>query len=199
MKQSAVAYYIYKEFYSRAAQAKNNEVTADASRLTNIQFRKSVADLFSDPQGKAVVSEKRGLKAEYFNSRGFAKDKRIEEKVDSRVDFDFGEGSPQEKIGKEEFAIRWTGSLVVPETGEYEITLDTPNGVKIWLNDYSKPFIDAWVASSGQESKATYFSDWWASLSASVGVFQIQTEKRFYQTFMETTRPDQPGDPLPDS
>ena len=52
---------------------------------------------------------------------------------DAVVAFDFGAASPDaEKIKAEEFAIRWEGSLLAPETGDYELIVDTKNGARLW-------------------------------------------------------------------
>ncbi len=153
---SAVAHYILKEFYSPAAQSRLHPIRVEVSRLTVRQFRVSIADLLSDPQGKAILSDQRGLKAEYFYTRNF-KQSKIPGRVDPSINYDYGEESPDKNLRKEEFSIRWKGSLIAPETGEYEIVMKTPNGVKLWLNDNSKPLIDGWVASGMRELKTTIF------------------------------------------
>jgi mono/diheme cytochrome c family protein len=143
-----VAQYIYDSFYSEIAQARNRPPKIEFSRLTVRQYEHSVADLFRSFRGWADNKPERGLKAEYFNSRGFNRDKRVIERIDGVVDFDFGEESPEkDKIGKDEFAIKWQGSLIAPETGVYDFILKTDNGVKLWINDDETPLIDAWVRS----------------------------------------------------
>ncbi|MFG0332266.1 MAG: PA14 domain-containing protein, partial [Maioricimonas sp. JB049] len=47
----------------------------------------------------------------------------------------------------EEFSIRWQGSIMAPETGNYEFILEVNNGARLWVNDGSTPLIDAWVKS----------------------------------------------------
>ena len=67
---------------------------------------------------------------------------------DPVVHFNFGDKSPEkDKIGIEEFAGKWEGSLYAPETCEYEMILRTENGAKLFLNDNGEPLIDAWVRS----------------------------------------------------
>ncbi|MCA9053756.1 MAG: DUF1592 domain-containing protein [Planctomycetaceae bacterium] len=144
----AVAQYVYDAFYSEIAQARNRPARVEFSRLTVRQYENAVADLFRSFRAWGDVKEQRGLKAQYFNSSGFAGDKKVIERLDATVDFDFGEGSPDgEKIGKDEFAIKWEGSLIASETGVYEFIIRTDNGAKLWLNDERDPLIDAWVRS----------------------------------------------------
>jgi hypothetical protein len=152
----AVAEYIYDAFYSPVAQARNKPPRVELSRLTVRQYQNAVADLIGSFTGASRWDERRGLDAEYFDSKNFQRDKRVIERVDVRVDFDFGEASPGEKIGIEEFAMKWQGSLLAPDTGEYEIIVRTDNGARLWVNDRETALIDAWVRSGNDtEFRAT--------------------------------------------
>ncbi len=143
----AVAAYIYDAFYSPVAQARNKPARVALSRLTVRQYQNTITDLIGSFTGTNKLDDRHGLDAEYFNSRSFRRDKRIIERVDSTVDFDFGEGSPNEKFGKEEFSMNWNGSIIAPETGEYEFIVHTENGARLWVNDREDALIDAWVRS----------------------------------------------------
>jgi hypothetical protein len=155
---AAVARYIYDSFYSREARLRKNPPRIELLRLTNRQYVNSVADLLKHFTGKdGALTEERGLKATYFHAREFNGEKKLFERVDRQVNFDFSEGSDGEKLsGTNGFSIHWRGSLIAEETGEYEFILKTPNGARLWVNDEEEPLIDAWVA-SGQvtEQKAT--------------------------------------------
>lgn len=144
----AVAQYIYDRFYSEIAQYRNRPASIDLSRLTVRQYENSVADLLRSFRGWSGWNNDRGLKAEYFNARNFSRDKRVIERRDAVVDYDFGEESPEaEKIGKEEFAIKWEGSLLAPETGIYEFVIHTENAARLFVNNTQVPVVDAWVRS----------------------------------------------------
>ncbi len=57
---------------------------------------------------------------------------------------------------REQFSIRWDGSVVAPETGEYEFIVRTENAIRLWVNDMKKPLIDATVKSgSDNEYRAS--------------------------------------------
>ena len=45
------------------------------------------------------------------------------------------------------FAIRWEGSVLAPETGDYEFIVRTEHSARLWVNDLKKPLIDRWVKS----------------------------------------------------
>lgn len=151
-----VAQYIYDAFYSLDAQVRRNPTRIELARLTVGQYRNTIADLIGSFTGleKAPEKEEHGLKAEYFNDgRGFNKDKRVLERTEQRVEIRFaGKDKPNDKIDKEEYAIRWSGSVCAPETGDYDFIMQTANGARLWVNDRDKPLIDGWVR-SGDEQK----------------------------------------------
>ena len=91
------------------------------------------------------------MKGKYFNARNFRGDKKVIERIDPQVAFEFGGESPDPaKIGKDEFAIQWQGGVMAEETGEYEFCLKADNGARLWVNDMDKPLIDAWVKSGDE-------------------------------------------------
>jgi hypothetical protein len=150
-----VALYIYHEFYSPMARAKLNPPKRDFVRLTNRQFRESVADVIGSFVQPIPFGEGTGLAARYFDSDGMNKRARRKfEREDRAIDFDFGELAPMEPsitsdfIGpslpaptedgrpmkRDQFSIEWQGSLLAPETGWYEFRIKTRNGVRLYLN-----------------------------------------------------------------
>ena len=44
-----------------------------------------------------------------------------------------------DKIEPHEFSIRWNGSLLAPETGEYEFVVRTEHAARLWVNDTKQP------------------------------------------------------------
>src|SRR5882762_7723696 len=94
---AAVARYIYDNFYSRVARLRSNKAPrVELARLTNRQYLNSVADLLQTFMGKeSGQSDQRGLQATYYNSKGFGEGKKVIERVDREVNFDFGEKSPE--------------------------------------------------------------------------------------------------------
>ena len=173
----AVAEYMYHEFYSFGARQKKGLVSApriELTRLTVPQYRNAIADLvghFTPRPQQDDASTEPGFSAEYFQSKGMSKaDQLKQQRVDWRIDFDFGEGSPAEDITADQFTIIWQGALVAAETGHYEFRVRTQNGARLYLNNDSPEqrrrlrddssvagqaaFIDAWV-SSGQMREHT--------------------------------------------
>ncbi|MEZ6087444.1 MAG: DUF1592 domain-containing protein [Pirellulaceae bacterium] len=151
----AVARFMIDTFYTAEARAKNQPPRIALSRLTIEQFNNTVTDLVSNVDRVALPKGERGLKGQYFNDRRTKSDKRVIERVDPKIDYEFGEGSPDEKIKPEEFSMIWTGSVIAEETGVYEFTVITGNGIKLYVNDDRRMLIDGWVSSGGQSRELT--------------------------------------------
>jgi hypothetical protein len=154
----AVASYIYDAFYSREARARNHPARVELVRLTNRQYLLSVTDLIKQFTGNdAPLKNGRGLQAAYYNSRrrGGGGTPAFE-RVDRQVNFDFGTNAPAGITSVTNgFSIQWRGSVIAEETGEYEFSLKTPNGVRLWVNDEETPLVDGSVASgTGNEPSA---------------------------------------------
>jgi cytochrome c553 len=167
----SVAAYIHEAFYSPQARAKNSPPKIDLVRLTNRQYRESLADLIGSFRPVKHAKETGGLEAEYFQSEGMNKKKKsVLKRADRTVNFDFGEGSPTEGITADQFSISWNGSLLAPDTGEYQFRLTTPNGARLYLNadlaagdsnrrddsdaKRQNALIDLWVSSGGMVREA---------------------------------------------
>ncbi len=145
-----VAEYVYDAFYSPAAQERLRPARIELARLTVRQYQNAVADLIGGFRDPADRGDERGLHATYYKSgRMRGKDKALD-RVDPQVRFDFGKGAPEvEGIEPREFSIRWEGSVIAPETGDYEFNARSLNSVRLWVNqpENEPPLIDGWVQS----------------------------------------------------
>jgi cytochrome c553 len=142
-----VAAYIYDAFYSKAARARNRPPRIELARLTVRQYQNVAADLVGSFRPAGRWDDQRGLRGEYFKSQNFGQ-KPVLSRTDPEVRFAFGTASPGPgRIDARKFGIRWQGSVLAPETGEYDFILRTDNGARLWVNDPRRPLIDAWVKS----------------------------------------------------
>jgi cytochrome c553 len=161
----SVAAYVFNAFYSKTARVRNAPARIELSRLTVRQYRAAVADLiasFRAPAQKLPKSwwgDDDGLHAEYFSARVFRNDKRVQERTDAQIKFDFNGADPlPTKLEPDQFSIRWSGSVLAPETGDYEFIVRTDFAVKLWVNDDAQPLIDGWVHSNTDpEQKASIY------------------------------------------
>src|SRR5262245_56764316 len=142
-----VATYVYGTYYSREAREKNRP-RYELSRLTVRQYRDAVADLIGSFRGAAPRDERQGLTRQYFRGgRRGGNEPLPENRIDSQVAFNFGTESPDPKLDRNTFSIRWEGSIIAPETGDYEFIVRTEHSTRLWINDPVRPVIDAWVRS----------------------------------------------------
>ncbi|HLN26782.1 MAG TPA: DUF1592 domain-containing protein [Gemmataceae bacterium] len=143
-----VASYIYEAFYSKAAQERKKPPRIELARLTVRQYYNAVTDLVGSFRTPGPRNEQHGLHGEYFKSGTLHQGERALERLDAEIHFDFGISSPfPRKIDAKEFAIRWEGSVLARETGEYEFVVRTEHATRLWVNDIVHPLVDAWVKS----------------------------------------------------
>ena len=115
--QSAdVAAYIFDAFYSPAAQARIKPVRVELARLTIAQYRNAIADVVGGFRGQAKWDDKRGLRGEYFSARGFQGNKRIIDRIDPELKFDFGTNAPGEKFDSPCGRACWKARVPQPRT-----------------------------------------------------------------------------------
>lgn len=147
---TAIAEFMHTSFYSPAAREKNNPVRADAARLTVNQYRHAAADLvgsFRFGTNKWTDGGK-GLKGEYFGNRNY--NNRQKERIDAVVAFDFKTDPPTAdgKYDEHEFSVRWAGSFLTPESGDYTFTVKSDQAVQLWVN--GERVVNALVKSGNQ-------------------------------------------------
>jgi beta-glucosidase len=68
------------------------------------------------------TSAEEGLRGEYFASDSFD-GKPVLTRVDKQIDFDWNSASPVAGANAKAFAVRWTGSIQMPEPGSYELAV----------------------------------------------------------------------------
>ena len=148
----------------------------ELSRLTVRQYKTAIADLLGSFQAPGRWDDQRGLKGEYSSRGRRRRDSNgggsSLNRVDPEIRLDFGTGSPipdqnaLAEIAKswqsfpvlpvplstfrgysQDFRVNWQGSMLAPETGEYEFVVRTENATRLWVNDKVRPLIDAAVKS----------------------------------------------------
>jgi hypothetical protein len=155
----ASAQYIHDAFYSAEARARNNPPRLELAHLTERQYRESVTDLLGSFRRGSSTHESGGLAAVYRglkdgdSTNTDKNEAKFLERVDPVISFDFGTKAPAAGSRAEQFKINWSGSLLVPDTGEYDFRVTTPNGVRVYVNppangSEKNALIDLWVSSA---------------------------------------------------
>lgn len=164
-----VASYIHDAFYSPDAQARLHPPRIALAHLTVGQYRSTMADLIGTFRPVIKLDGGRGLHGEYFNSRDTRDDKRLIQRIDPEVNFDFGTEGPETasktseledapRFNPDQFSIQWEGSVFAEQTGSYDFVVRTEQALRLWVNDPKKPLIDAMVKSgSDTEYRGTIY------------------------------------------
>ena len=88
----------------------------------------------------AVIGNGNGLWGEYFDNADLTNQKLS--RIDSKIDFNWGSGSPAPSMGNDTFSIRWTGQVAPLFTEEYTFNTISDDGVRLWVNGVK--LIDNW-------------------------------------------------------
>jgi beta-glucosidase len=94
----------------------------------------------------AAGSSQQGLRGEYFRGRDL-QGAPVMTRVDSRIAFRWDRGAPtddavargelsaENALGGDEFSVRWSGQLLPPESGRYELVVGANDGFRLFLDD----------------------------------------------------------------
>lgn len=98
-------------------------------------------------------SKEQGLKGEYFRGRDLAGEPVLT-RVDSRIAFRWDRGAPtddlaargelsnEQSLAGDDFSVRWTGQLLPPTSGKYELVVGANDGVRLYIDD--RLLVDGW-------------------------------------------------------
>jgi beta-glucosidase len=101
----------------------------------------------------AANSNEQGLKGEYFNGADLS-GKPLLTRVDPRIAFRWDRGAPTDSLvargeiatdtglPSDSFSVRWTGQLIPPVSGTYELNVSANDGVRLKID--GKTLIDSW-------------------------------------------------------
>ena len=122
-------------------------------------------DLLSPPNEPG----KNGLLGEYFNNIDLRGEPAVR-RIDTTVNFDWGEKSPAEGIGADSFSVRWTGSIRAAESGTFEISVAADDGVRFYLNGHL--LIDNWSDHAEESRSINYAMEAGKSYSIKMEYYQ---------------------------
>lgn len=83
--------------------------------------------------GGGTAIQQNGLLAEYYDSLDFGN--LFATRVDSTVDFDWGNGAPISGMGANTFSVRWTGQIQPEFTGTYTFRTTSDDGVRLYVDN----------------------------------------------------------------
>lgn len=109
----------------------------------------------------AANSTEQGLKGEYFRGRDFA-GSPVLTRIDRRIGFRWDRGAPTDDLlasgelktglDSDNYCVRWTGKLLPPVSGRYDIRVDANDGFRLFID--GKKIIERWDTVSRLEGKS---------------------------------------------
>ncbi len=152
-----------KVLYSRGTDLVEGREEPRAAPLIEPAFLRPPADFagFHPDAGSAT----QGLKGEYFRGRALA-GAPVLTRVDARVAFRWDRGAPTDTmvaqgelrpeaaLGNDDFSIRWTGKLLPPVSGRYELVVGANDGFRLFIG--GKLVTDAWELQQRVTSRSSF-------------------------------------------
>jgi beta-glucosidase len=110
-------------------------------------------------------SKQQGLKGEYFRGRDFA-GAPVMTRVDTRIAFRWDRGAPTDDLaargelsganvlGGDDFSVRWTGQLLAPVSGRYELIVGANDGVRLFIDN--REVLSGWESVDRLTSRSAF-------------------------------------------
>ena len=115
-------------------------IRAKVSPATKVLYSAGMypAGVFVETVAASALTEKgngspAGLKGEYFNNRELKGEPALV-RMDEQVNFNWGSSSPAAQVAEDNFSVRWTGKLMPPESGKYQLGFAGNGGVRVYLD-----------------------------------------------------------------
>jgi len=95
----------------------------------------------------SAITSGDGLSATYYNNMNFTG--TTVSRIDPRIDFNWGVGSPDSNIAPYSYSARWTGQIKADYSETYTFFTRTDDAVRLWVN--GQLIIDRWVDQAATE------------------------------------------------
>ncbi len=117
--------------YAFTAVATDNSGLSATSRVVGVSVH------LPEPAGRGT-----GLQAEYFVDRNLTQ--FFQARVDTNVNFNWGNGAPIAGMAADNFSVRWTGRVQARRSGVHQFHTVTDEGVRLWVD--GRLLVDNWSA-----------------------------------------------------
>ena len=94
-----------------------------------------------------------GFTAEYFTNMEL-KGTPIHKATEKKISYSWSNGTGIQGMQKENYSVRWSGVIRVPETADYDFALGGDDAYRLFIND--EPIINEWSVGAYRNSGTTY-------------------------------------------
>ncbi len=99
----------------------------------------------------AASTGRNGLSGRYYDNIDFTGTSLT--RTDATINFNWGTGSPDSRIGPDTFSVRWTGQIEARFSETYTFITRTDDGVRLWVNN--QLIVDRWRNQSAADRSGT--------------------------------------------
>lgn len=82
-----------------------------------------------------------GVKGQYYSNIDLSGDPVVT-RIDPKIDFDWGTGTPDPNVPADGFSVRWTGLVEIPADGEWTFSTHTDDSKRLWVD--GQRLINVW-------------------------------------------------------
>ena len=173
-------------------------VTARATTTIGFEITDDIAVAKSRIRHMAAGADAKlegdGLTAQYFNNPELDGEPVLE-RVEPKIDFNFNDQqSPDKKVPRDNFSIRWTGKLLPPQTGTYVLVFDSDDGVRVWQGETL--LLDQWGPRSGESKSEPFQLEAGKLVDIKIEYLEVTGESRCKMMWV---RPDKRREVVPTS
>jgi len=90
---------------------------------------------------QSLTGPQNGLLAHYYDNPDLQGDPEVE-RIEKNINFKWGGNSPYPQINRH-FSARWRGKIEIDKDGDYVFTIESDEGVRLWID--RKSLIDTWL------------------------------------------------------
>ena len=174
---------------SSEAAPTTTPTTTDAPATGDTTDGAATTDPTGDPGSSSSSGEPpepvQGLRAEYFATYIDP----VLTRVDPGVDFVWGAEAPDPALAIDRFSIRWTGALIAPTTGTYQLIVESDDGVRVWLD--GAPVIDDWNGHFVTRNEATVELQAGVAVPLRIDYFELDLDASMRLLWSSDTLPEQ--------
>lgn len=116
---------------STVYELSDGRIYKDGQPLTPLEVEITKFEVSKHESRAQAAGSGSGLTAQYFNESNFSK--LAFARVEPRIDFNWGEGSPDSMVDPNTFSIRFTGQIQT-EAREYTFYVASDEGARLWVD-----------------------------------------------------------------